>query len=394
MLPRILEAAALGTLFQALHDHGYTTVGPTVKDGAIVYDPIQSEEDLPRGWTEVQDAGRYGLERRDDDARFGYTVGPHAWKRFLHPPVLRLWRADQDAAGGFTLSEPAPVPTYAFIGVRPCDVHAIRIQDRVYTGGAHVDPDYLERRRKAFVVAVNCTEPGGTCFCASMGTGPRLRPDEAQCDLVLTERLENGEPTYLIEVGSERGEEILATLPTREPTAAEVTATDAALANAAERMGRHLDTDGLAGILAENLEHPRWDDVAARCVTCGNCTLACPTCFCTTVQDATDLTDGSAERRRVWDSCFTLDYSYVHGGPVRPSNKARYRQWLTHKLSTWIDQFGTAGCVGCGRCITWCPVAIDITQEAAAIRRTSGQTGVAPATTTATTTGGEDASRA
>lgn len=386
MLPRRLEAAALGTLFQALRDRGYTTVGPTVRDGAIVYEHIDSDDDLPSGWTEVQDAGTYRLERRKDAARFGYTVGPHAWKRFLHPPVLRLWRAEQEPGGGFALSEPEPVTAYAFIGVRPCDVHAIRIQDRVYTGGEHVDPDYLERRRKAFLVAVNCTEPAGTCFCASMGTGPRVRPEDGSFDLVLTERLEDGEPTYLIEVGSERGEEILAALPTREATHAEVASADAALASAAERMGRHLDTDGLAAILDQNLEHPRWDDVAARCVTCGNCTLACPTCFCTTVQDTTDLTDGSAERRRVWDSCFTLDYSYVHGGPVRPSNKARYRQWLTHKLSTWVEQFGTAGCVGCGRCITWCPVAIDITQEAAAIRATSGALGGA-------TTGGHDAPR-
>src|SRR5690606_27557168 len=391
MLPRNLEAGALGTLFQALHDRGYTTVGPTVRDGAIVYDPIESEDDLPRGWTEVQDAGTYRLERRHDAARFGYTVGPHAWKRFLHPAVLRLWRAEKEPSGGFTLSEPEPVPTYAFIGVRPCDVHAIRIQDRVYTGGEHVDPDYLERRRKAFIVAVNCTEPDGTCFCASMGTGPRVRPGDASFDLVLTERIEDGEPTYLVEVGSERGEEILALLPTREATDGETSGADAAMANAADRMGRHPDTAGLAAILAANLDHPRWDEVAARCVTCGNCTLAWPTCFCTTVHDATDLTDGSAERRRVWDSCFTLDYSYVHGGSVRPSNKGRYRQWLTHKLSTWVDQFGTAGCVGCGRCITWCPVGIDITQEAAAIRATSGAR--AATMTDRGTTGGHDAPR-
>ena len=75
-----------------------------------------------------------------------------------------------------------------------------------------------------------------------------------------------------------------------------------------------------------------------------------------------------AERWRKWDSCFTLDFSYIHGGSVRTSAAARYRQWLSHKLATWIDQFGSSGCVGCGRCITWCPVGIDITEEVAAIR--------------------------
>ena len=96
--------------------------------------------------------------------------------------------------------------------------------------------------------------------------------------------------------------------------------------------------------------------------------MVCPTCFCTTVEDGTDLAGESAERTRRWDSCFTIDFSYVHGGSVRLRSRSRYRQWMTHKLATWIDQFGSSGCVGCGRCITWCPVAIDITEEVAAIR--------------------------
>ena len=110
--------------------------------------------------------------------------------------------------------------------------------------------------------------------------------------------------------------------------------------------------------------------MAERCLTCGNCTLVCPTCFCTNVEDVGDLTGDHAERWRVWDTCFSVDYSYIHGGSVRPSGRARYRQWLTHKLATWHDQFDSSGCVGCGRCITWCPVGIDITQEVAAIRET------------------------
>ena len=98
--------------------------------------------------------------------------------------------------------------------------------------------------------------------------------------------------------------------------------------------------------------------------------MVCPTCFCTTVEDHSDLAGETAERVRSWDSCFTLDFSYVHGGSVRTETQSRYRQWMTHKLASWIDQFGTSGCVGCGRCITWCPVGIDITEEAAAIRQT------------------------
>jgi sulfhydrogenase subunit beta (sulfur reductase) len=364
---RRLEAAGLEALFAALRRRGYVVVGPTLHDGAIVYDELGGADDLPIGWTEVQDAGSYRVVRRSDAARFGYTVGPHAWKRFLHPPALRLWRAERDGNGGFELQdEPASPPRYAFVGVRPCDVAAIAIQDRVFTGGAYVDPDYQARRAAAFVVAVHCNEPGGTCFCASMGTGPRAT---AGFDLALTEVLApaGAEPSYLLETGSERGAELLPELGGRPARDDEVAAAEARLAEAADHMGRTLDTRGLAEALRRSLDNSRWEEPAARCLACGNCTMTCPTCFCNTVEDTSDLTGAFAERTRRWDSCFTLDLSYIHGGPVRPSLKARYRQWATHKLATWTAQFGTAGCVGCGRCITWCPAAIDLTEEVALI---------------------------
>lgn len=371
MAVRRLEAASLDALFGALRRRGYTVVGPTLHDGAIVYDELGGAGELPIGWTEEQDAGHYRVVRRADAARFGFTVGPHAWKRFLHPPALRLWRAERDADGGFALlDEPRETPRYAFVGVRPCDAAAIAIQDRVFMGGEHVDQDYRARRSAAFVVAVNCTEPGGTCFCASMDTGPKAR---AGYDLLLTEIVEpprNGQardPSYLLEVGSERGETLLAELGGRPARDDEIAEGERRLTEAAGRMGRALDTRGLAETLRRSLDNSRWEEPAARCLACGNCTLACPTCFCNTVEDTTDLTGAFAERTRRWDSCFTNDLSYIHGGPVRVSMKSRYRQWATHKLGTWMEQFGTAGCVGCGRCITWCPAAIDLTEEVAAI---------------------------
>jgi ferredoxin len=264
--------------------------------------------------------------------------------------------------------EEAPVDDapLAFLGVRSCELHAIATQDRVFLGGRYVERDYAARREGAFVVAVNCFEPGGTCFCVSMGTGPRV---EAGYDLALTE-ITSGEHRFLAEAGTDRGAELLRELPRREATAEDAEAAEAAVAGAAERMGRELDPTDLRGLLARNLEHPRWDDVASRCLTCGNCTMVCPTCFCTAVEDSTDLTGEEAERVRVWDTCFSVDYAYIHGGSIRPSGRSRYRQWLTHKFGTWHDQFGTSGCVGCGRCITWCPVGIDVTEELTAIRAT------------------------
>jgi formate hydrogenlyase subunit 6/NADH:ubiquinone oxidoreductase subunit I len=157
-------------------------------------------------------------------------------------------------------------------------------------------------------------------------------------------------------------------VPHQTASEAEKAVVEKIVANTTAQMGRSLNTIGIKDLLYRNAEHPRWDEVATRCLSCANCTMVCPTCFCTTVEDVTDLTGEHAERWRKWDSCFTMDFSYIHGGSVRPSVKARYRQWLTHKLASWIDQFGVSGCVGCGRCITWCPAGIDITEEVRAIR--------------------------
>lgn len=363
--PSVIEPDTLEMLVAGLAARGYRVLGPTVRDGAIVYDDLASATELPVGWTETQEPGSYRLERRDDEARFGYAVGPHSWKQFLFPPRVRLWQARRSEGGTFEVADERPAgERYAFLGVRSCELHAIDIQDRVFLGGRHVEPDYAARREDAFLVAVNCFEPGGTCFCVSMGTGPKA---EAGYDLALTEILD-GTHRLLVEVGSERGADVLHDLPRRPAVEADLLAAEAAVAGAAEKMGRTLDTDDLPGLLSRTLEHERWDDVASRCLTCGNCTMVCPTCFCTSVEDVTDLTGGEAERVRVWDTCFSVDHSYIHGGAIRPTGRSRYRQWLTHKFGTWHEQFGTSGCVGCGRCLTWCPVGIDVTEELAALR--------------------------
>jgi formate hydrogenlyase subunit 6/NADH:ubiquinone oxidoreductase subunit I len=365
-MERLITPDDLGRLIGSLRDQGFQVIGPTRRDGAIVYDEIAAIEDLPGGWTDEQDGGHYRLKRRDDGALFGYAVGPHSWKRYLHPPLLRLMRAEKTAEGLSITAASEPAPRYAFIAVRSCELHAIAIQDRVFLQGPYVDPHYQARRQGAFIVAVNCGQAGGTCFCASMNTGPKA---DAGFDIALTELLD-GEHRFLAETGSERGAELLAGLPERQASEADRTQAEAVLTQTAASMGRQMETAGLRDLLMSNLTHARWDDVAQRCLSCANCTMVCPTCFCTTVTDSTDLT-GAAERNRRWDSCFTVDFSYIHGGSIRSSGRSRYRQWMTHKLATWVDQFGTSGCVGCGRCITWCPVGIDITEEARAIRETS-----------------------
>ncbi len=362
-----MEKARLQDLIDALRRQGYTVIGPCIREGAIVYDEIHQVSDLPIGWTDEQDGGRYRLKRREDSSFFGYAVGPHSWKRFLHPPVLSLGRARRNGAGFEWIPPSDPPPRYAFLGVRACELHAIAILDRVFMGGPYVDPAYQARREGVFLIAVQCAVAGGTCFCASMGTGPKAPPG---ADLILTELAE----AFIVEIGTERGAAIMADIPRAPATEADRAAVEAQLAATARAMGRQLDTADLPALLYRNLEHPRWEEVAQRCLTCGNCTMVCPTCFCFTVEDVSDLTGTRAERVRRWDSCFTAEFTYTAGRPIRQSAKARYRQWLTHKLASWWEQFGTSGCVGCGRCITWCPVGIDLTEEVAAIRRTDGAT--------------------
>jgi ferredoxin len=264
----------------------------------------------------------------------------------------------------------APPPRYAFVGVRPCELAAILVQDRVFLGGPFVDPAYRSRRESAFLLAVSCGSPAGTCFCASMGTGPKAGPG---FDLALTEVIGDGRHDFLVEVGTERGAEVAEGAPHRPAEAADLDAARAVLAAAEGKMGRSLDAEGLQDSLYRHYEDPRWDEVAKRCLACANCTMVCPTCFCATVEDETDLVGSATERRRIWDSCFSQEFSYVHGGSVRTSGGARYRQWITHKLATWHEQFGVARGVGGGGGTTCCPVGIDIPAAARAVRQGEAQ---------------------
>jgi sulfhydrogenase subunit beta (sulfur reductase) len=363
----VIERGDFDALLGALARRGYTIVGPTVRDQAIVYDRIAAATDLPIGWTDEQEAGRYRLRRRDDEALFGYAVGPHSWKQYQLPAEVKLWRARVDEQGGLTdvTEPPRDPPRYAFLGARSCELHAIGILDQVLLGGSHPDPADRGRTEDLFVIAVQCGEAGGTCFCVSMNTGPVA---ERGFDLALTEVLDGARHQFVVEVGSERGGEVLSEVPHTTAVDADRDAAAAVHARTASQMGRELDTDQIKELLYRNYDHPRWEEVAERCLTCGNCTMVCPTCFCTTVEDVTDLAGEHVERHQRWDSCFTVDYSNIHGGAVRGTAKSRYRQWMTHKLATWQEQFGSSGCVGCGRCITWCPVGIDLTEEARAIR--------------------------
>jgi ferredoxin len=367
--PATFDARHFDHLIAALHALGYAVYGPRVRDGSATIDEVRSADMLPIGWADRQERGRYTLARTGSGRLFDLTHGAHSWKRLLHPPAVRLWRAERTTDGvRFDDGEPPP-PPMALLGVRACELKAIHVQDAVLLDPPDSDVVYRTRREPAFIVVVQCTRAGGTCFCASMGTGPGAR---SGYDLALTEMLGPDRHWFLADVGTHRGAEVLMMVPNRPATDGEIAMAERSVADTALHMGRSLDTTDLGERLAGRYDDRRWDTLEARCLACGNCALVCPTCFCTTVEDRADLADRVSDRVRHWDTCFSPGFSYIHGGSVRPSTRARYRHWLMHKLSTWQEQFGTSGCVGCGRCITWCPVGIDLTEEAGVVASAAG----------------------
>jgi ferredoxin len=361
--------------FQKLLDlvkgDGYKLLGPTIRNQVIIYDEIQSAQDLPIGWMDEQDPGYYRLKRRSDQAYFGYNLGPHSWKKYLFPPREKLFSARRQENGIVVFQEAEPiVEKMAFIGARACEIQAIFIQDKVFKHKLATYKQYQERRENLFIMAVNCTRAVNTCFCVSMGTGPEVTEGY---DLALTEIINEKEHYFVIVIGSSKGKALCDLLALQPAGDAECQTAQELVEKNKEQMVRSVDNEHVHDMLAKSWNCKRWDKVAERCINCANCTLVCPTCFCSDSEDKISVDGSQVNRWQTWDSCFNLSHSFIHGGSIRESAKSRYRQWLTHKFGTWWDQFGVSGCVGCGRCIAWCPVGIDVTEELHELKKESDE---------------------
>ena len=366
-----MSAGAFRNFFDLLHAEFDEVIGPVADDGAVRLRRIESVDALPRGITDEQEAATYRVRPTGTSLRFSYAVGPDSLKSVVHParsPVWTMRRRD----GSIIVDAASVTPkTVAVIGARACDIRALSVLERTQVEGAHPDPGFATRRQGLFLVAVDCTHPAATCFCTTTGEGPAA---DGGMDLALTEvnHPRSGAVEYLVRAGSERGRDLVRRLDLPAAAADLVGRAEAAVRRGVDTMVREMPANAEQAVRIS--DHPRWDAVAERCLTCGNCTAVCPTCFCTDMDDEVSLDGDSARRDRVWDSCFSMEYSHLGAGPHRGSPKSRYRQWLSHKLGTWHDQFGESGCVGCGRCISWCPVGIDLTAEVEALTR-AGEAG-------------------
>ncbi len=355
----------LQDLILALQQAGYSCIGPQVRDQAIVYDVLEHADQLPWGVRDHQSPGHYRLEKISEHQAFSWANGPQAIKPILFKPRETVWKVTRNDEGKliFQPENPSETPV-AIIGARSCDLAAMDIQDKVFLEKDHVDNRYRDRRHNLFIVAVNCTYSSSNCFCVSAGTGPCVKNPY---DILMTE-LENG---FTVNSGSEKGKRVLDKLNLSAANVEQCKHSKERVEQAAQMQTKRIPMDnarGLRDLLFSNLDHPRWEEVADRCLSCGNCTSVCPTCFCHSEVDVPSLDGSTSDHQREWDSCFTAGHSYLNGsGVLRDDTRKRYRQWLTHKVGSWFDQFDTSGCVGCGRCITWCPVGIDITEELAAI---------------------------
>ena len=366
----------LTAIVDELDRAGYEVWGPAVRDGVIATRRLDGSDRLPIGYTVDQSPGSSRLVDVGDRSRFGWAVGPQPWKPLLHPPsttTMHFAQAERDQPVTVTLPG-RPARRLALFGLRPCDLAALETLDHVLLDAPpSVEPTYDARRSDALLVVVNCGVPAATCTCVSFGTGPHVGATHAH-DLEITELVAadpQREPDYVVTAISERGASVLAEVAARIPTFdvddGHLAAVAAQQADASAAVERRVPADRMREAISSSHDLDLWTEIAERCVACGNCTAVCPTCFCTTINDVGDLSGTHVERRREWESCFSLEFSRLGDGSVRSSVAARYRQWITHKLGAWHDQFGESGCVGCGRCTTWCPVGIDFMRVAQGI---------------------------
>jgi ferredoxin len=361
------QPTAIPALLRNLQGLGYTVVGPSLSEGVVRLREIDDAGDLAAGILDEHAPGRYTVAS-GSRLMFASVNGPDSPKKFLHPAEVEIQRLAEADRGFKEVSRFHSQKKYAFVGIRPCDLKGVEVMDRTMMAPGFEDPVYSSFRKDSVFVVVNCTRSGSNCFCTTMGTGPEA---ESGYDVAITEL-----PDKLILDVPEKSIGLLRGVDATPASEDDVREGREAVARARDQMNRRFERENLSAKMGEGMDSSVWGQAAERCLACGNCSLVCPTCFCNSLQDREDLAEGTVSRVRVWDSCLSKEFTYSAGGNPRQQKLARYRQFVMHKFAYWPEQFGPYGCVGCGRCVTWCPVGIDITATVSGVLKGSGGQGV------------------
>ncbi len=319
----------------------FSLIGPVKEDGQAEFREVSSSSELSLDYnTTMLSPGKVYLYKPREDL-FRFSVGKS----------IEILEAEADQR------------KRVIVGVHSCDTNAILYLDKTFLG-AFRDPLYETRRNNTMIISLNCESVTGNCFCSSMGTGPFLRAGNG-CDMLLTDLGEN----YLVEIKTDRAKAVFNVDDIRLAGEDAFRLKEENEKAVLRKFRKTIRLDGLDSVLRSRPDHPVWRKTAEdRCLSCTNCVMVCPTCFCYDVIDEISMDRKSVRRLRQWDACQDAKFAEVHGGNFRARRTARLRQFVTHKLDQTF-QYGVYGTVGCGRCITWCPTGIDLTEMAKEVQR-------------------------
>lgn len=338
------DMESLEKLILALKSRGLAVLAYKLQGDLPVFGEVGSLRDILVEYSDLQSPGSYKLVK---DMRGFFRHSQYSPKYFLHPPIQDVYEVSDDFNIAQTRTNPVPT---ALFGIKPCDLAAIEVLDKIL----ECDDVYQARRSSiAYIIVEECVEPGGTCFCGSVGAGPSVTKGY---DVAYT-RLDD---KVLFKVGSSKGMELIEKLGLAKAPEKLLRKYEELLVDAKRKASRLPPLETIAKALEDVAPAEEfWRYVSARCVGCTNCNMVCPTCFCTEFVDYANLT-GNARRERQWFGCLSYTYGQVAGQHFRPELLMRYRHFVLHKFVFYQKQIGLPGCVGCGRCITWCPMGIDL----------------------------------
>ena len=301
----------------------------------------------------VEDNVLFKVLEKGEEPLTVYANTKNAPKNVFFPRTEVMMRYTRTTKGVELKSEDVDARDAVLFGVRPCDARSFALLDMLFDQEKYKDPYYIEKRAKTAVVTLACSHPPYTsCFCTSVGGHP---VDKTGSDVLLTDLGDQ----YLAEFLTAKGENLVKYFGDAKADGAAEQKKEAIVAQAGGEIKSKIPAKEIKPILDVNFEHPFWNTIYQKCLACGTCTYLCPTCHCFDISDEMKYDDG--RRLRNWDSCmFALFTKETSGHNPRQSQKERWRQRTMHKFKYYVDNFDAIACVGCGRCVMYCPVNIDI----------------------------------